>query len=148
MKKVTKYQANDESVWNSREACCRRDRLIDAVDLAMSKLKPIPSECNWEGYVQQDSDALLSCKKSLFDIANTDRILSKWINTQMDIHRKSKQELVENTHPSWFQRMLDGGHDPLSRAYSRLCCIDDNCKEWNQPYFANNEGTGVDVCVG
>jgi hypothetical protein len=122
--------------------------MITEVNRAMSLLKETPKECNWKGYVQQNATAVIRCKEMLFAIANQEGVLKWWIDRQKQDHGRSDFDLIHTTHASWFGRMLDGGHDPLGRAYSRLCSIDDQNREWNQPYFALNPSEGVPVCVG
>jgi hypothetical protein len=79
---------------------------------------------------------LLWVREQLFAIANQDGVLKWWIDDQKK-KGQTDAELIA-CHPSWFCRMLDGGHAPLDRAYNRLCCIDEQNREWNQPYFAMN----------
>lgn len=148
MKVETRFVANDGSEWKEEIQCLLRDRMISEVNEAMMELKPTPTECNWKGFIQQDPRAVLRCKSRLYDIANKEGVLKWWIDGQKQNHGKTDKDLIVDTHPSWFGRMLDGGHAPLSNAYSRLCAIDSGCREWNQPYYAANPGTGEPVCVG
>jgi hypothetical protein len=138
MKKVTRYEAKDGSEWKTAEEAGFRDGLVGLCDVALSELKPTPKDCNWEGYVQQDADALFRTREKLFVIANQDGVLKWWIDSQKSDHGKTDYQLTHETHPSWFGRMLDGEHGPLDRAYWRMCCIDGQGREWNQPYFAKN----------
>lgn len=144
---VTRYVANDGSEWRFEAQCLARDALIVKVADAMAELKSTPTDNNWEGYVQQDPDAIIRCRDKLFEIANTDDVLKSWIDRQCTTHGKTVRELAREVHPSWFGRLLDGGHEPLAKAYARLCAIDADYREWNQPYYALNPGTGADVCV-
>jgi hypothetical protein len=148
MKKITKYRANDGSEWDTYKDALVREHMIDFVDSAMAKLKTTPGDSNWEGYVQHDKNTIFQCKKELFEIANQEGVLKWWIDSQINEHGKTVNELIEACHPSWFGRMLDGGHAPLSVAYRRLMCIDDLYREWNQPYYAINPGSGKEECVG
>ena len=148
MHKVIKWKANDGSEWNSQTEAVTRESMIAMVNKAMGVLKTKPVDCNFEGYIQQDKESMMKCKRLLYDIANTEGILKYWLDKQKKDHYKTDQILIENCHPSWFGRMLGGGHQPLSNAYGRLCCIDDEFKEWNQPYFAMNPGTGKKICLG
>ncbi len=148
MEIIIKYKANDGSEWNSEFECVSREQMIMDVEKAMSVLKPHPTELNWDGYVQHDPKSVLECRRSLFEIANKEGILKWWIDSQKADHGKTEDELIQDCHPSWFQRMLDGDNGPLNCGYSRLSCIDENLQEWNQPYYAMNSGTGEDVCRG
>jgi hypothetical protein len=148
MQTVTRYKAKDGSEWALESDCLARDNMVDSVANAMSNLKNTPKDCSWKGYVQQSSSSISRCKEMLFRIANKEGVLKWWIDSQINGHGKTEWELINNIHPSWFGRMLDGGCGPLSDAYHRLCCIDTNCREWNQPYYAMNPGGGEMVCVG
>lgn len=148
MQTITKYRALDGSEWNTAADCIARDNLVAEVKLAMSVLKPTPTDMNWGGYVQQKPVDVRYCKEKLYEIANQEGILRSWIDRQKNEYGKTDKDLIEDTHPSWFGRMLDGGHRPLANAYSRLCCIDSEFREWEQPYYANNPGEGKLVQVG
>ena len=148
MKQINKWQAEDGSEWTTREKCAKRDAMIDDVDVAMCALKPHPSDSGWEGYVQHTPDTVMACKRRLFNIANQEGVLKWWIDKQKKDYGKTDKSLIEECHASWFCRMLDGTHMPLDRAYSRLHCIDEQLREWEQPYFAVNQGSGKNICVG
>ena len=148
METVTRYKAEDGSEWQLREDAEKRDAMVKECNSAMAYLKDQPDDLNWEGYIQQDYAAIESVKACLFQIANQDGVLKWWIDDQKNTHGKTQNQFIFNTHPSWFGRMLDGGHGPLAKAYHRLCCIDDQNREWNQLYFAINPSKGKQVCVG
>lgn len=148
MQAITKYKANDGSEWDEPEKAVRRDHLIADVDDVMVSLNPCPDDTNFangHGYVQQDAEQIAKVKANLFTIANQDGILKWWIDDQKARHGKTDDFLINDTHASWYCRMLDGSHRPLERAYSRLCNIDDECREWGQQYFANNPEKGDQI---
>lgn len=147
MEIVTRFKANDGSEWNTETECRAQDAMIVEVAAALAQLKPTPTDCNWDGYVQQNSAAVTRCKEMLYKIANRDGVLKWWLDSQKKNHNKTDADLIR-CHPSYFGRMLDGGHAPLSKAYIRLCCIDDAQREWNQPFYAINPDKGVMKCVG
>lgn len=148
MEAVVKYRSIDGETFDNAEQCVMRDRIVEEVAKALSLLKPTPTNCNWEGYVQQNSSVVLEVKRRLFQIANRDGVLKWWIDRQINDHGATHESLISDCHPSWFGRMIDGGCAPLEKAYMRLCCMDKDCREWNQPYLANNPGHGVMKCVG
>lgn len=148
METITKYKAADGSEWNNPEDAEAREDMIRDVEHALNWLKPTPDDLNWKGYVQQPEEMVRKCREDLFSIANQEGVLKWWIDSQLNEHGTTKEELIHNAHPSWFGRMLDGGHEPLAKGYTRLCCIDSQLREWNQPYYAMNPGTGELTCVG
>ena len=137
MKIITKNKANDGSEWMTVDEAIVRDILIFDVADVMSVLESRPTELNWEGYVRQTQTAVNQCKKGLFALVNQEGVLASWINSQQKDHQVSADDLIYSTHPSWFCRMLEYV-GPLTGAYSRLCCIDDNNCECNHPFFSNN----------
>lgn len=152
MEAITKYRAIDGSEWHNAAEAEAREELIARVAGAMSHLKPRPendgcSFTNGSGYIQQSESAVNATRRALFEIADTKGILKDWINSQRENHGRSDDYLAIECHVSWFERMLDGGHAPLSRAYSRLGCIDGQFREWGQPYFANHTGEAKNVCL-
>ena len=148
MRSVTRYQANDGSEWDTAEKAHKRDAMSSAVDSAMCLLRDVPSELNWEGFVQQDPETIREVKRRLFEIANVHGVLKWWIDSQQKEHSKTENDLAQNCHPSWFVRLLDGGSRPLGIAYGRLCAIDEHGREWNQPYYANNPPKGAVEVTG
>ena len=146
MHAITKYVANDRSEWNTVEDAEKRDELIIDVKVATSILKEAPDDmefANGHGYVQQRPEIIQNVKESLYALANRDGVLKWWIDGQKKDRGKTDSDLINNCHPSYFCRMLDGGHGPLSEAYNRLCRIDEQNREWGQPYYAINPGTAA-----
>ncbi len=146
MKTITKYQSTDGSEWNAPEQAIARDKMEAEVNEALGCLIKPPAEPNWEGFVQQDASDVLECKTMLFQIANQEGVLKWWIDDQLTKHGKTERQLIEDVHPSWFGRMLDGGHGPLGRGYGRMACIDKQYRQWNQPFYAANPVEGA-KCV-
>lgn len=144
---IQKWKASDNSEWNSEADADARDEMIRSVNDAMSPLGPRDSRVErGDGYFQHSEVALTRAKLALYEIAKAGPL--KWlIDDQINIHGKTDADMALRVHVSWFGRMLDGGCDPLERAYARLYCIDDQFREWQQPYYAINPGTGKQVRV-
>jgi len=141
MQTVTMYKANDGSLWKTKSEAIERDSISGAVAKAMKILPKRPKNSLDNEYVQHSRQDLISCKTALFEIAKAGP-LKWWIDNQKAVHGKTDKGLIEVTHPSWFGRMLDGGCCPLGDAYARLCCIDSEDREWEQPYHANHTPAG------
>lgn len=130
------FRANDGQVFNTEAEAIARDKVIEDVRQAMEPLGELPAdpECafaNGDGYYQHTADAVERTKRALLAIfeplfASRCPALEKATCPRWQIH------------PSWFGRMIDGTCPPLERAYSRLCRIDGQCREFGQPYFADN----------
>lgn len=146
MQPVTVYVANDGEQFSTPEKALERDQLIEDIDAVMSALKPTPRS-SFEGYVQQDKASVEQVQRGLYNLLLKYEVISWWINRQKNDFKKTDKDLI-GTHPSWFLRMIDGTCRPFERAYGRLYRIDSDYREWEQPYYAINPGTGKDVCIG
>ena len=135
------YKASDGSLWKTESEAIERDSVGELVALAMRMLPERPKHSLDHEYVQHSRQDLIRCKTALFEIAKAGP-LKWWIDNQKATHGKTEKELIEVTHPSWFRRILDGTRTPLGNAYGRLCCIDSEDREWEQPYHANHTPAG------
>lgn len=144
----TYYIANDGSEWKTEEEALLRDSMFSRVENIMASLKPVPKDGNFEGYVQQYPSTIEEVKRRLLLVVLDSSWLAKDIRSCMAEKGWSQEEFTRNVHAAWFCRMLDGTRCPLSNAYYRLYRIDDQGREWNQPYFALNPGKGVQECIG
>lgn len=145
---ITKWKAADGSEWSSQEKADERELLILAVQIAMKPLGDRPNlpNCGFDnggGYVQHDPASVVRARLDLYEIAKGP--LGWWIKEQKEKHGQTDYSLAVEVHVSWHQRMLDGGCDPLERAYGRICCIDDKYREWGQPFFGMNPDKGKQV---
>lgn len=140
MEEITKYRAMDGSEWTTPEQALAHEQVIESVNAAMEPLGKRPDDCaftNGEGYIQHDKADVLKSRLAIHDLAKAGP-LKRWIEDQKAIHGKTDYQLAVEVHPSWQMRMLDGGCSPLECAYGRLLCIDDQCREWGQPYYASH----------
>lgn len=133
---IVRYQARDGSVWNSEAAADRRDRLNFEVAQVMAGLTPRPKalEDN-KGYLQHSAASVLNVSRLLMSLA-APFLGADWMQRQRAKH--SEDEIALGIR-GCFGRICDGDDsEPLQRAYSRMLCIDDQNREWQQPYFAIN----------
>ncbi len=132
MKAITVYKSIDGSRRDTPEQALERDVLCALIAAAMIPLGKIPSGTNFgngEGYIRHSDVIVEQVKVSLIGLSRP--LLEEWMSTQ------KKQNLMDR-HPSWFVRMLDDRAEPLERAWTRLWCIDNQFREWGQPYYANH----------
>lgn len=134
---VTVYQAIDGSKHSTRVAAQAIEEEIFAVQNAMLCLgsKPDGTDfANGDGYITHSESDVLLAKKQLIDLSR--KYLQSWMDRQTG-------NLIDY-HPSWFGRLLDGsGSTALNRAWSRMDCMDEQFREWGQPYFAENPSKGT-----
>jgi hypothetical protein len=83
---------------------------------------------NGDGFIQHSPVAVREMKKLLHAAA------SNWLNR----NSKSKETYSEG----WIGRYLNDSDSPYYTLWSRLQCIDDQNREWGQPYYALNPGSG------
>jgi hypothetical protein len=136
---VTRYQANDGSEWATLEEAEKRDKESSHVALAMKPLRSTPDTSEFRMgnvYVQQKADAVGACKKDL--IAATRPFLGRWM---ADTEANGRDMM--DVHPSTFGRFIDDTGSPLSLAWARLWCIDKQCREWGQPYYAEHPNSAA-----
>lgn len=137
MKAITRYQAEDGSIWMTPEAALEREHFIVVVDEAMVPLGPQYDDgtcdfANGHGYIQHSPEAVAAARANLMPI--TRKLLACWFKDQLERHGKDPVD----AHPSWYSRILDGDHRPLDQAWRRIGCIDTQHREWGQQYFAAN----------
>lgn len=133
MIKIEKYKAIDGKEFNDPDQCLEYEALIDRVNTIMKPFGDRPDDSDFQngvrGYIQHDRDVFLSVKRNILEEIGK-HINHQWIKDTME---------RDNVHPSWVARLIgDCGIRPLDRAWFRFQCIDNQYREWGQPYFANN----------
>ncbi len=125
MREVTRYEANDGSIWTTQEKAEERDADLVVCEQIVESLGPRPkdSHCNFSnghGYVPHLPEHVLLAQKR-WDAACLERF--------------------GTCHP----RAVDDYQHPLRGIGSRLRCIDESGREWGQPFFALNPTKGKQV---
>jgi hypothetical protein len=132
---ITKYRANDGTEFNSAERADQHDGIIVAVDRAMSHLTPRPKALEEnKGYVQHTRLAVLRASTELFALARH-RLGEEWVARQKSLGHDEEEIAM---HVKGIYGRIADGCAPLDRAYTRLLCIDEQNREWQQPYYAIN----------
>jgi hypothetical protein len=133
MKTITKYIADDGMEFINATDCAEHEHNLGLALGIMSLLPKRPESCdfsNGNGYIQHDKDRLLSVRNDFLEFCKrySDH---KWI-----------QETIDkgfDAHPSWAGRILS---ECLPRSiykhWHRLSCIDNQFREWGQPYYADH----------
>jgi len=133
MQTVTRFKANDGTIFENRGDAEERDRLIAVINDATALL--LPPVGDRKGYVQQDPAAVLAFKTRLLIIARKVGVYGADTAT------------AETTHNQGMMGRFidDSGCKPLQFAWFRLQCTDEKAREWEQPFYAINAGTGPDI---
>lgn len=130
MKAITLYQAVDGSNWPTEAEALERDALCSHVDAAMALLKPRPKDVafdNGGSFVQQEAERWLAAKQRIVDLSAAVTGHKVFDNIAEDIHPQSIAGYI-----------LSEVGGPLNAGWYRISCIDDQLREWGQPYFVNN----------
>ena len=140
MKTVTMYEAADGSRYTKAKQATIRDMIIEKVEEAMAPLGPQFKDegchfANGRGWIKHDPAKVKEVKRALIEVGKGP--LGWWYDKQLKLHGKTLDDLM-TCHGSWFGRMLDGSCAPLERAWSRMCCITEDGREFGQPYYAAN----------
>ncbi len=140
MKEIIEYQADDGTIWSTKARCLGYEALQREVDKIMS-IWPEHSKddgCNFSnggGYYQLEREKVMNTRRALLTLVKDIATTTSWVaNAIAD----------ETVHLSWPQRII-GDYDelrPVSRALNRVACVDDQFREWGQPYYANNPDKG------
>lgn len=135
MKTVTRYEANDGSEWVDESQARARDELIAEVADVMSVLPQPPRGAldSGKAYFQHSPANVLSAQAGL-----ARAYLKRWKDCNGHI-----QYVIDTDKPAgdtFFGRLLSDGSmaQPITRAWSRISCIDSNFREWEQPYFTRH----------
>jgi len=141
VRKITQYKTKDGTVFSAKAKADKHEKLCDEINAAMKPLGPLPkdgrhkfTDCDFvggKGYLSHNPSVVLQVRIGLVKIAGR-------------FHGWFKQHKAEDIHShSVAGRYLsDGGPSVLYTAWSRLMCIDDQGREWGQPYFALNPNKG------
>lgn len=146
MRPVTQYEASDGSIWHTESDALFRDTLCEKVKKAMTPLgdRPELPHCGFEngdGYYQHAQSEVRRAKENLL-------ALVKEYGWEWEGLKNAKCPQID-VGADWFARILDGCQQvPLTRAYGRLMCIDNQGREWGQPYFTSHPDEAKQVCLG
>lgn len=139
MKPITMFEADDGSRWPTEAEARDRDALISAVADVMAPLGPDLGDIEFHnglGWVQHDPDDARSVRDAVLSLAR---------RTLIRVFGKDEAfgSPISTAGIGWITRLCgDNGLKPLSIALYRLDCIDAQCREWGQPFYANNPGSG------
>ena len=134
MMPVTRFRANDGSEHQTPEAAKERDAVVAAIHEVEAPLGQRLDDCkftNGGGYVQHDPKAVRQVTVNLLRLAVIE--MPRWAADRPEMFNAA------TFRPGGFLgRLLDDSRSPLYRLYCRLWCIDEQNREWGQPYYAAN----------
>lgn len=130
MKKITVYEANDGTRFDSEAKAEIHEQIIAEIEEAMMPLGD-RIEITGGQFVRHGRVRFMEAK------ANMIRIIRKATGDQFGIFKNYQPDDI---HPmSLAGRIVDDlGSKAIRKAWNRLQCINENGDEWEQPYFALN----------
>lgn len=137
------FRADDGTLWPTDEQAVARNTLIAECAAAVAPLKPRPAD-SFKGFIQQDLAVVATVKKAILDIAARVHpyLTDGWYGGTVESAAKVHQ------HGIAWRMMTDQPNHPLGKAWFRMICLDDQCREWEQMYYATFPHEGTDVCIG
>jgi len=127
MEKVTKYKTTDGRIWNTEEEASVHETLMGRVKEIIRALGERSDEImNGAGYVQHDPAVVKKIKASFYQLALT----------QQGFNKAESDENVPGEY--WIGRYLDDSNSALYSVWSRLQCIDELGREFDQQFYKNN----------
>lgn len=130
MKQITKYVSDDGVEFASQKNAKAYDLILKKVKLIMVNLVPIPDDINFQnghGFVKQDASKVKASR-------------SKLLKLGYEVFPGTEKDKVPF---SFIGRYFDdSGYNCLYSAWTRLSSIDDQSREWGQPYYAINPNEG------
>lgn len=138
MKKVERYQAIDDSIFEKAEEAIAHDEYQAKIFDVSNMLPPLPKEddCNFangHGFIQHDKEVFNKYKSAILELGGLR------VHSEMTEWAKTPDE-VPNMGITG--RYFDDGDPELYRLWGRVMCTDSDYREWGQPYFALNPGKG------
>lgn len=136
MTAIQKYKSDSGREFSTPQDAMVADALF-AIQNEVNKMLPsaIDDGCDFEnggGYVQQSEADIIAFKHGMrrlivMEFGENSATLKRW-----------------DENPCGFVgRYLDDSGSDTYRLYLRLCCIDDQRREWGQPFYAINPEQGT-----
>lgn len=138
-KAITRYEANDGAVFDSLQKAEAHEAVVHEVSELAKLLVPRPDSCdysNGHGYLQQPPVRVLDYQRSLVKIA---RRFFPGADSAYTRHFDYAESATQPVGMTMTGRFIDDGCPrPVGRAWWRLMCMDNQFREWGQPYYALN----------
>lgn len=131
MERITLFRTVDGKTFSTPEEALEYESIMREVRdflLAFAENEDIDF-MNGDGYIQHPPGTRDKMGKKLVELSN------RWF--------KPDEPFINFTY--YLGRIIDDNQMKcLNKLSYRIMCIDKDEKEWGQPYYANNQGTGKD----
>lgn len=130
MKKITIYQCEDGTRFDTEAEALKYESYIARAKKIESHLISIGRDLYYNEYIQQDPDALRKAKYDFLTLV-AERI-PEWKDWAIECRDGIR-------HISHIGRVIDDyGIKWMRHLYFRFACIDEDGREYQQPYYANH----------
>ena len=131
MERISLFKTLDGKTFSSEEEALKYESMLRETNeflLQFTELDDIDF-ANGSGYIQHPSGTRDKMGKKLVELSN------RWF--------KPDEPFINFTY--YLVRVIDDNQMKcLNKLSYRIMCIDMDDKEWGQPYYANNKGSGKD----
>lgn len=132
MKIISKFAAKDGVEFATECECLGYEDACSDIDQIISMLPEKPNTCefsNGGGYIQHEMESFMKTRNAYLEYVKvyTDH---KWIQQSID--------MGIDAHPSWIARISECFPDYIAKKWYRFQCVDDQFREWGQPFYADN----------
>jgi hypothetical protein len=147
VKAVQKFLADDGTQFDTEHDAMQHESLCQEIWRLMQKLRPLPDlpHCefaNGAGYVQQIPADFLHVQAELARIAQR-----SFPSGNFSHHFDHAINATKPAGHTFIGRLMDDGcPSPVSRAWNRIMCTDDQFREWGQPYYAMHPEKATQRC--
>jgi hypothetical protein len=137
MKQIIKWQADDGREFQEETECKAYESLCGEVASIMATFPAHPKNdgcrfANGHGFIQLSEVVVKEVRNKLLDLISGE-INHRWVEESRDM----------SVHPSYVARLVgETGLRPLYNAWNRITCVDDQWREWGQPYYASHPDQG------
>ena len=140
MEVINKYKAFDGREFEDAEKCIEYEGQMSELINIMSVMPIIPEDCgftNGHGFILHDKSEAEDVFIKLLVFAKyyiPDNVIEEAIDYGWDCRQRIIGRYFDDCTPN-----------KVYKAWHRFMCIDDQMREWGQPYFAHNPDKGEKI---
>lgn len=141
MKTKIKYVASDDAEFDLQKDCIDHEHLLTRMEIIENEYLGGPQNKKVaynQGYYQHSKKNI---KDAWIEVIELAKPLWKGFKALEGVS-------AEKIHPMGLAgRIISDCNSPLNKIWHRFMCIDEDGREWQQPYFAANKGTGTQIQI-
>ena len=132
MELIIKFKAKDGVEFSNESDCLAYEDQCGDIDAIIAILPEKPDTCDFSnggGYVQHSMENFMKARNAYLEYVK--------IYTDHDYIQQTIDKGLD-VHPSWVARISEFFPGYVAKKWHRFQCVDDQLREWGQPYYANN----------